>query len=89
MNDVSAEIALPNPYDTMLPEAVGELRRILHLTKDEKLRAKVAEDIISLSSYGKSQEATPPIVITSSNVQFIMQVVKETFGNEQLPTGNS
>ena len=68
---------LVNQYDKLLPEAVSELRSILHRTEDEKLRAKVAEDIISLSSHGKTDSITPTIVISNSNVQLLLKVAQE------------
>ncbi len=66
-----------NPYDILVPEAVKEIRHTLHFSDDEKLRLKASEDIISLSSYGKSQVTTPTIVISNSNVQLLAQVAKE------------
>jgi hypothetical protein len=66
-----------NQYDRLVPEAVSELRSILHRTEDEKLRAKVAEDIISLSSHGKSESIAPTIVISNSNVQLLLKVAQE------------
>jgi hypothetical protein len=66
-----------NQYDRLLPEAVSELRSILHRTEDEKLRAKVAEDIINLSSHGKTESTAPTIVISNSNVQLLLNTAKE------------
>jgi hypothetical protein len=66
-----------NPYDSLVPEAVKEIRHTLHFSDDAKLRLKASEDIIALSSFGKNQVTTPTIVISNSNVQLLAQVAKE------------
>ncbi len=80
IEDGKEAVVKANPYDALVPQAVAELERILHFTDDEKLRAKVAGDIIAASSQGKQNEPVPTIIISQSNVQLLLQTMKEVNG---------
>lgn len=66
-------------FQELLPDAMNEMRRILKMSGNEKLKAEVAKEVIELAGAGGGPK-TAPVVINDSQVQLLIQVAREVGG---------
>lgn len=69
-----------NYFRQLLPDAMNEMKRILKMSSNEKLKAEVARDVIELAGAGGGPK-TAQVVINDSQVQLLLQVGREVLGS--------
>ena len=76
MDNIPAVPEVLDPVKELKPEAIGVLRRILHTSKDEKLVAQIAQNILAANK-PTQLDMKPQIVIKDSQVQLLVQTMRE------------
>jgi len=77
-SDSSVAVAR-NYFLGLLPDAMLEMKRILKMSSNEKLRKETAKEIIELAGAGGGPK-TAPVVINDSQVQLLLHVGREVLG---------
>jgi hypothetical protein len=77
-----SEVAVARNYFLkLLPDAELELRRILKMSNNEKLRKETAMDIVELAGAGGGPK-TAPVVINADQVNLLLQVGREVLNGK-------
>lgn len=73
-------VSRDNLFRVLVPDALHVVRRAMLNGKDQKLAVSTAQDVLDRAGETKKNDVreSAPVHISDSNVQFLLQVLKES-----------